>query len=31
MFFAEPSPVASMLIMRRPFDGVDMVGLQPLR
>lgn len=30
-FFAEPSPVAATLIQRRPFDGVDLNGLQPLR
>lgn len=30
-FFAEPSPVASALIQRRPFDGVSLDGLQPLR
>lgn len=31
MFFAEPSPVASTLIARKPFEGVDMGGLLPLR
>lgn len=30
-FFAEPSPVASTLIRRGPFDGVSLEGLQPLR
>ena len=30
-FFAPPSPVAETLIQRRPFDGVDLGGLQPLR
>ncbi|MFN3890371.1 MAG: septal ring lytic transglycosylase RlpA family protein [Beijerinckiaceae bacterium] len=30
-FFAEPSPVASTLIKRGPFDGVNLDGLQPLR
>lgn len=31
MFFAEPSPVASALIRRGPFDNVNLDGLQPLR
>ena len=31
LFFAEPSPVASTLIARKPFEGVDMGGLLPLR
>ncbi|MBX9759376.1 MAG: septal ring lytic transglycosylase RlpA family protein [Beijerinckiaceae bacterium] len=31
MFFAEPSPVASTLIARKPFEGVDMGALLPLR
>lgn len=30
-FFAEPSPVASTLIRRGPFDNVNLDGLQPLR
>ena len=30
-FFAEPSPVASTLMRRGPFDGVNLDGLQPLR
>lgn len=31
LFFAEPSPVASTLIARKPFEGVDIGGLLPLR
>lgn len=31
MFFAPPSSVTSTLVRRRPFDGVSLEGLQPLR
>ena len=31
IFFAEPSTVTSTLIKRRPFDGVSLEGLIPLR
>lgn len=31
IFFAEPSAVTSTLIKRRPFDGVSLEGLTPLR
>jgi rare lipoprotein A len=30
-FFAEPSPVASTLLQRGPFEGIDVEGLRPLR
>jgi rare lipoprotein A len=31
IFYAEPSAVTSTLIQRRPFDGVSLEGLTPLR
>ena len=31
MFFAQPSDVTSTLVHRRPFDGVSLEGLKPLR
>ncbi len=31
MFFAQPSPVASTLVRRQPFEGVSLEGLKPLR